>query len=81
MAIRPTTFFFAITFVGFVGSFNRPGKMEAAGAGSVEEVKRAVAADIPMLIAVTLALLGVWTRSWADMSVKLACSREPIDAS
>ncbi|HVY56673.1 MAG TPA: DUF2478 domain-containing protein [Xanthobacteraceae bacterium] len=59
---------------------NRFGKLEAAGAGLVEEIKRAVVADIPVLIAVPHWHFRTWTRFCAGMTVKLACSREAIDA-
>jgi nucleoside-triphosphatase THEP1 len=59
---------------------NRFGKLEAAGAGFVDEIKRAVAVDIPVLIAVPHWRFMVWTRFCAGMAVKLACARAPIDA-
>jgi len=59
---------------------NRFGKLEAAGAGFVEEIKRAVTADIPVLLAVPHHRFMMWTRFCAGMAVKLACAREPIDA-
>jgi nucleoside-triphosphatase THEP1 len=58
---------------------NRFGKLEAAGAGFVEEIERAVAADVPVLIAVPHWRFRTWTRFCAGMAVKLACAREPID--
>ena len=59
---------------------NRFGKLEAAGAGFVDEIKRAVAVDIPVLIAVPQWRFTMWTRFCAGMCVKLACSREPMQA-
>jgi len=59
---------------------NRFGKLEAAGAGFVDEIKRAIAVDIPVLIAVPQWRFMIWTRFCAGMCVKLACAREPIDA-
>jgi nucleoside-triphosphatase THEP1 len=58
----------------------RFGPLEAAGAGFVDEIDRAVAADIPVLIAVPHQRFGTWIRFCAGMAVKLPCSREPIDA-
>lgn len=59
---------------------NRFGKLEATGGGFVDEIRLAVAADIPVLIAVTDQRFWMWTRFCAGMTVKLACSREPIEA-
>jgi hypothetical protein len=59
---------------------NRFGKLEAAGRGFVDEIKRAVVADIPVLIAVPDQRFWMWTRFCAGMTVKLACSRESLDA-
>jgi hypothetical protein len=59
---------------------NRFGKLEAAGAGFVDEIKRAITVEIPVLIAVPQWRFMLWTRFCAGMCVKLACAREPIDA-
>lgn len=59
---------------------NRFGKLEEAGAGFVDEIRQAVAADIPLLIAVPHQRFRTWLRFCAGMAVKLACARGPIDA-
>jgi hypothetical protein len=59
---------------------NRFGRLEMAGQGFVEEIRQAVAADIPVVIAVPQHLFMTWTRFCSGMGVKLACSREPLNA-
>ena len=58
---------------------NRFGKLEAAGTGFAGEIRRAVAADIPVLIAVPHQRFHTWIRFCAGMAVKLRCAREEID--
>ena len=59
---------------------NRFGKLEMSGRGFVEEIRQAVVADIPVVIAVPQHLFAGWNRFCAGMSVRLACAREPLDA-
>jgi len=59
---------------------NRFGKLEMSGQGFVAEIRQAVAADIPVVIAVPQHLFMAWTRFSAGMGVKLACARAPLDA-
>jgi nucleoside-triphosphatase THEP1 len=59
---------------------NRFGKLELAGGGFLAEIRQAVEAEIPVLIAVPRPLFMAWTRFCRGMSVKLACARAPLDA-
>jgi Protein of unknown function (DUF2478) len=59
---------------------NRFGKMEVGGRGLVDEICRAVVADIPVLVAVPEQHFTVWTRFSGGMSVKLRCRRDHLDA-
>ncbi len=59
---------------------NRFGKMEVSGMGLVDEICRAVLADIPVLVAVPKQNFTMWTRFSQGMSVKLACSRQQLNA-
>jgi hypothetical protein len=58
---------------------NRFGKLEVSGRGFVDEIRQAVAADIPVVIAVPQHLFMPWTRFCAGMGVKLACARTPLE--
>lgn len=53
---------------------NRFGKLEAEGNGLLDELAQAVAADTPVVIAVSLHRFEDWLRFTCGMSVKLACS-------
>jgi nucleoside-triphosphatase THEP1 len=70
----------AITGGAHLVIINRFGKLEASGRGFVEEIRQAVAADIPVVIAVPQHLFMPWTRFCAGMGVKLACAREALEA-
>jgi len=59
---------------------NRFGRLEMTGVGFVEEIRQAVDADIPVLIAVPQQLFMAWTRFCCGMAVKLSCSRGPLEA-
>lgn len=59
---------------------NRFGKLETGGMGFVDEIKQAVSAKIPVLIAVPVERFMAWTRFSEGMGVKLQCSRERVDA-
>jgi hypothetical protein len=59
---------------------NRFGKLELRGGGFLAEIRQAVEADIPVLIAVPLPLFAAWTRFCHGMCVKLACERHALDA-
>jgi hypothetical protein len=59
---------------------NRFGKMEVGGKGLVDEIFRAVLADLPVLVAVPEQHFPLWTRFSEGMSVKLPCSRVALDA-
>lgn len=54
---------------------NRFGRLEERGGGFVAEVRQAVAADIPVIVAVAQERFAAWTRFCNGMSVKLPCSR------
>ena len=58
---------------------NRFGRLELAGGGFVAEIRQAVDADIPVLIAVPEQVFMAWTRFCCGMAVKLACSRAPLE--
>jgi len=58
---------------------NRFGKMEVEGRGLVDEICRAVVADIPVLATVPEQHFTTWTRFSRGMSVKLQCSRKQLD--
>lgn len=59
---------------------NRFGKLEVSGRGFVAEIRQAVDADIPVVIAVPQHLFMTWTRFCSGMGVKLACASEPLEA-
>lgn len=58
---------------------NRFGKMEVEGRGLVDEIYRAIVADIPVLVTVPEQHFTTWTRFSKGMSVKLQCSRKQLD--
>jgi len=58
---------------------NRFGKMEVEGRGLVDQIYRAVVADIPVLATVPEQHFTVWTKFSRGMSVKLQCSRKQLD--
>ncbi len=59
---------------------NRFGRQEREGKGLSFLVERALAADIPVVIAVPGHRFADWIRFAEGMSVKLRCSREALDA-
>jgi nucleoside-triphosphatase THEP1 len=58
---------------------NRFGRLEAGGQGFADEIRDAVAADIPVLITVPEMRFNTWTHFSRGMGVKLPCSRAPLD--
>jgi hypothetical protein len=59
---------------------NRFGKRERDGKGLSRVIERALDADIPVVIAVSSKSFADWIKFADGMSVKLACSREALDA-
>jgi|SRR5665213_4316150 len=59
---------------------NRFGKRERDGKGLFRVIERALGADIPVVIAVSSASFADWIKFADGMSVKLACSREALEA-
>ena len=59
---------------------NRFGKRERDGKGLSRVIERALDADIPVVIAVSSASFPQWIKFADGMSVKLACTREALDA-
>jgi len=59
---------------------NRFGKRERDGKGLAYLIDRAIAADIPVVIAVSSDHFAEWIRFADGMSVKLRCNRESLDA-
>ena len=59
---------------------NRFGKRERDGKGLARVIDRALDADIPVVIAVSSKSFPDWIKFADGMSVKLACSREALDA-
>ncbi len=58
---------------------NRFGRAEAEGQGLIDLVALAVAADIPVLIAVPERRFADWIRFTDGMNVRLACRRDAVD--
>jgi hypothetical protein len=58
---------------------NRFGRSEVAGGGLIDVIARAVAADIPVLIAVPQRHFPAWLSFCGGMSVRLPCRREALD--
>jgi hypothetical protein len=58
---------------------NRFGRSEAAGGGLIGVIERAVATDIPVLIAVAERRFAAWISLCRGMNVRLACRREALD--
>jgi nucleoside-triphosphatase THEP1 len=58
---------------------NRFGKRERDGRGLSYLIKRALNADIPVLIAVANHRFSDWVKFTGGMSVKLACDRRALD--
>jgi len=58
---------------------NRFGKLEANGAGFAGEIRQAVVADIPVVVAVPQTRFDVWVRFCQGMSVKVDCSAAQLD--
>jgi nucleoside-triphosphatase THEP1 len=59
---------------------NRFGRMEAEGGGFADEIRAALAADLPVLITVPEPRFTAWTRFSQGMGVKLECARGPLEA-
>jgi nucleoside-triphosphatase THEP1 len=59
---------------------NRFGKRERNGKGLSRVIERALDADIPVVIAVSSKSFPEWIKFADGMSVKLACTREALDA-
>lgn len=59
---------------------NRFGKRERDGKGLGHLVERALAADIPVVIAVSDHRFADWIKLAGGMSVKLACNRYALEA-
>ena len=58
---------------------NRFGKRERDGKGLAYLIERALAADIPVVIAVSAKSFADWIKFAGGMSVKLACDRHALD--
>ncbi len=58
---------------------NRFGKLEAEGRGLIDLIDQAVAADIPVLIAVPEHRFAAWIKYCDGMSVRLPCRRAALD--
>jgi hypothetical protein len=58
---------------------NRFGKLEAEGRGLIDLIEEAVAADIPVLIAVPEHRFAAWIKYCSGMSVRLPCRRAALD--
>ena len=58
---------------------NRFGKLEAEGRGLIDLIEQAVAADIPVLIAVPEHRFAAWIKYCGGMSVRLPCRRAALD--
>lgn len=58
---------------------NRFGKRERDGKGLAHLIERALAADIPVVIAVASERFADWIKFADGMSVKLACDRQALD--
>ena len=59
---------------------NRFGRMEAEGHGFADDIRAALDADVPVLVAVPEQRFMAWTRFSHGMGVKLACARAPLEA-
>jgi len=59
---------------------NRFGKRERDGKGLGFLIRRALDADIPVVIAVSRERFGEWIKFAGGMSVKLSCERAALDA-
>jgi len=59
---------------------NRFGKRERDGKGLAYLIKRALDADIPVVIAVSAKSFADWIKFAGGMSVKLACDRSALEA-
>ena len=57
---------------------NRFGKLEAEGKGLLDELAQAVAADMPVVVAVPLHRFDDWLHFSGGMSVKLPCSSNSL---
>lgn len=58
---------------------NRFGKLEQDGRGLRQEIIEAVAAEVPLLIAVPNAAFDAWLDFSGGMSVKLPCRRDALE--
>jgi hypothetical protein len=58
---------------------NRFGRSEAEGKGLIDLIPQALAADIPVLIAVPEQRFAAWIRFSEGMNVRLACRRDALD--
>jgi hypothetical protein len=58
---------------------NRFGRSEAEGKGLIDLIPQALAADIPVLIAVPERRFAAWIRFSEGMNVRLACRRDALD--
>jgi hypothetical protein len=59
---------------------NRFGKLEAEGAGLVDEIARALGSDIPVLVAVPEFRFSDWLSFCRGMGVKLPCRRGSLQS-
>jgi nucleoside-triphosphatase THEP1 len=59
---------------------NRFGKRERDGKGLTYLIQRAIAADLPVVIAVSSRHFSDWIKFAEGMTVKLACNRQDLDA-
>ncbi len=57
---------------------NRFGKLEAEGTGLIDEIARALRADIPVLVAVPQFRFSLWLSFCSGMGVKLPCRKEGL---
>jgi hypothetical protein len=57
---------------------NRFGKLEAEGTGLIDEIARALRADIPVLVAVPRFRFSLWLSFCGGMGVKLPCRKESL---
>jgi hypothetical protein len=58
---------------------NRFGRSEAEGRGLIDLIRRALDADIPVLIAVPEQRFAAWIKFSEGMNVRLACRRDALD--
>ncbi len=58
---------------------NRFGRSEAEGKGLLDLIPQALAADIPVLIAVPEPRFDAWIKFSEGMNVRLACRRDALD--